>query len=149
MTDVLSSSAAGPLAASGDTAAETGSVRVILRAEGAAALVFCLAFYALIGASWGYFALLFWVPDLSMLGYLFGSRIGTMAYNAAHTSALPMLLGTVGFFFGIGALPTLALIWAAHIGFDRMVGFGLKYPRAFGYTHLGRIGDARQDPPVV
>jgi len=149
MTDVLSSSAAGPLAASGNTAAATGSVRVILRAEGAAALVFCLAFYALIGASWGYFALLFWVPDLSMLGYLFGPRIGTMAYNAAHTSALPMLLGTVGFFFGIGALPTLALIWAAHIGFDRMVGFGLKYPRAFGYTHLGRIGDARQDPPVV
>ena len=132
-----------------DPAAVTGSVRWILRAEGAASLLVCCAFYALTGFGWGYFALLFLVPDLSMLGYLRGPRAGAIAYNVAHTSALPMVVGAAGFVLGIGPIPPLALVWAAHIGFDRMLGYGLKYNRAFGYTHLGRIGAARQDPSRV
>ena len=132
-----------------DPAAVTGSVRWILRAEGAASLLVCCSFYALTGFGWGYFALLFLVPDLSMLGYLRGPRAGAIAYNIAHTSALPIVLGVTGFLLGIGPIPPLALIWAAHIGFDRMLGYGLKYNRAFGYTHLGRIGAARRDPSRV
>ena len=138
-----------PDPSAGDPAAVTGSVRWILRAEGAASLLVCCAFYALTGFGWGYFALLFLVPDLSMLGYLRGPRTGAIAYNVAHTSALPMVVGVTGFVLGIGPIPPLALIWAAHIGFDRMLGYGLKYNRAFGYTHLGRIGAARQDPSRV
>ena len=133
----------------GHPAAVTGSVRWILRAEGAASLLVCCAFYALTGFGWGYFALLFLLPDLSMLGYLRDPRTGAIAYNLAHTSALPMILGVGGFVLGIGPIPPLALIWAAHIGFDRMLGYGLKYNRAFGYTHLGRIGAARHDPSRV
>ncbi len=33
---------------------------------------------------------------------------------------------------------SLALVWFAHIGFDRMVGYGLKYPTDFFDTHLRR-----------
>jgi hypothetical protein len=34
----------------------------------------------------------------------------------------------------------IAMIWLAHIGFDRALGYGLKYASGFGFTHLGRIG---------
>jgi hypothetical protein len=134
------------VASSGEPAAVTGSVRWILRAEGAASMAVCCGFYALTEFGWGFFALLFLVPDLSMLFYLIGPRIGAVAYNAAHSTVGPMLLGLAGFVLGIGPLPPLALIWAGHIGFDRMLGFGLKYPQAFGYTHLGRIGAAARRP---
>jgi hypothetical protein len=30
----------------------------------------------------------------------------------------------------------LSLIWTAHIGFDRLLGFGLKYSNRFKDTHL-------------
>ncbi len=129
-------------ASSVEAAAATGSVRWILRAEGGVALVMCLGFYALTGFGWIPFALLFLVPDLSMLGYLAGPRIGARAYNAAHSTIGPLLLGSAGFMLGIAPLPPLSLIWAAHIGFDRLLGYGLKYPQGFGYTHLGRIGRA-------
>jgi hypothetical protein len=34
----------------------------------------------------------------------------------------------------------VAVIWANHIGVDRLLGFGLKFADGFGYTHLGRVG---------
>jgi hypothetical protein len=33
----------------------------------------------------------------------------------------------------------MALIWLAHIGMDRMLGYGLKYSGGFKDTHLGRL----------
>jgi hypothetical protein len=35
---------------------------------------------------------------------------------------------------------SIAMIWLAHIGFDRALGYGLKYAGGFGFTHLERIG---------
>ena len=40
----------------------------------------------------------------------------------------------------------LALIWSAHIGFDRALGYGLKYDTGFSFTHLGRIGKTAETP---
>ncbi len=37
---------------------------------------------------------------------------------------------------------SISLIWLAHIGIDRALGYGLKYADGFGFTHLGRIGKA-------
>lgn len=79
-------------------------------------------------------------PDLSMLGYLLGSRAGALTYNVAHTTVLPLALGVVGAFSGWPVVVALALIWLAHVGIDRMLGYGLKYPDRFGHTHLGSIG---------
>ena len=115
-------------------------VRVILRLEGAAAFATAAALYAHAGFSWPVFALLFLVPDLSMLGYLIGARTGAAVYNVAHTTALALPLALAGFLAGEPALLAVALIWIAHIGFDRALGYGLKYPSKFGDTHLGRIG---------
>ncbi len=71
---------------------------------------------------------------------MIGARAGAAAYNVAHTYALALLLAVAGFLAGEPALLAVPLIWVAHIGLDRALGFGLKYPSAFGDTHLGRVG---------
>ena len=114
--------------------AATGSVKTQLRLEGLAIAAVSAVLYARLGLGWGMFAALFLVPDVSFLGYLFGPRIGAAAYNVMHGLIGPALLALVP-----GALP-YALIWLAHIGFDRALGYGLKYPDAFAHTHLGLVG---------
>jgi hypothetical protein len=83
---------------------------------------------------------LFLAPDLSFLGYLAGPKAGAIAYNAAHSYIVPMALMTAGFGFAPPLVLAIAMIWLAHIGFDRALGYGLKYSAGFGFTHLGRIG---------
>ena len=111
---------------------------ILLRLEGAVMLGLSVLLYGLNGASWLLFVLLFLVPDLSMLGYLSGPRTGATSYNLFHTYVLPGLLAAFGILTGSPLLVSLALVWFAHIGFDRMVGFGLKYPTGFFDTHLHR-----------
>ena len=118
----------------------TGAVRIFLRIEAAGVFAGALALYALAGFSWPLIAVLFLAPDLGMLGYLAGPWVGAAAYNLAHTYAAPFVLAAGGYAFGGGPALALALIWIAHIGFDRMLGFGLKYPTRFGDTHLGPGG---------
>jgi hypothetical protein len=118
----------------------TGGVRIALRLEGFAAFGAAVAFYAHYGFAWWAFALLFLAPDLSMLGYLAGPRAGAAIYNLAHSGALALALTLLGFFGGAPAVAAVGLIWIAHIGCDRALGYGLKYETAFADTHLGHIG---------
>jgi hypothetical protein len=117
-----------------------GGVRLLLRIEGAGAFAAALALYAHGDFSWLLFAAFFLAPDLTMLAYLGGPRVGAVAYNAAHVYVLPLTLLVVGFVAGLPAAMAGALIWIAHIGFDRALGYGLKHATGFGDTHLGRIG---------
>ncbi len=118
----------------------TGGVRTILRLEGLFVLAAASAAYAKLGPGWGTFALFFLAPDISLLGYLWGPRTGAAAYNAAHAyiGAASCLLA--GALLSVPPLVAAGLIWCAHIGFDRALGYGLKYSTAFEFTHLGRIG---------
>jgi hypothetical protein len=75
-----------------------------------------------------------------MLAYLIGPQAGAAGYNLAHTYVLAMALTLAGFFGGMPVSAAGGLIWIAHIGFDRALGYGLKYPTGFGNTHLGRVG---------
>lgn len=119
----------------------TGSARMWLRIEGLVVLLAAILCYRQMGASWLLFVVLFLAPDLSMLGYLAGSRVGAAAYNVVHSYALPVTLLVVAVFTQHRTAVACALIWVAHIALDRTFGYGLKYPSAFGETHLGRIGD--------
>jgi uncharacterized protein DUF4260 len=83
---------------------------------------------------------LFLAPDLSFRAYLAGPKIGAWVYNAMHSIVIPMMMLTAGFGFAPPLVLSVALIWLAHIGFDRALGYGLKYSAGFGFTHLGRIG---------
>lgn len=113
----------------------------LLRLEALAALALAVTAYAMLGQSWVLFAALFLAPDLFMAGYLVSPRVGAWTYNAAHTYVMPALVAASGFVFGPVAFG-IAAIWVAHIGFDRMLGYGLKLGTGFRDTHLGRMGKA-------
>jgi hypothetical protein len=115
-----------------------GTVRAWLRLEALALLVLALAAYAHGGYGWGRFGWLLFLPDLSMLGYLLNPRVGAACYNAAHSTVGPIALFLASQL--IPAAAPLALIWLAHVGMDRALGYGLKYASSFGDTHLGRVG---------
>jgi hypothetical protein len=112
---------------------------VLLRLEGAALLAVALFLYARSGASWVVFALLLLVPDVGMTGYLRGDRVGAVLYDVFHTSVLPAGLAVIGVIAESSGAVAVALIWLAHIGMDRALGFGLKYPTGFRDTHLNRV----------
>jgi len=128
--------------------AATGGVRTLLKIEGLALFVVATLLYGQHGMSWWLFALLFLAPDLSFVGYLAGPRIGALIYNAAHTTLFPIALGVVGVVTSSPAARAMTLIWLAHIGIDRALGYGLKYEGGFGLTHLGRIGKNTQTREV-
>lgn len=113
--------------------------KILLHIEGGVVLVASLILYAYAGGSWLLFAILILAPDLSALGYLAGPRTGSYVYNVVHTYLLPAVLAFYGFLGSNPLALQLALIWIAHIGADRLVGFGLKYPSAFKDTHLDRV----------
>ena len=127
------------LASGGTRAFFLARPAALLRAEGMAMLLGSVLLYWLYGGSWWLFALLLLAPDASMLGYLAGPRFGAAAYNAFHFYPLPAVLAAFGLLGGSPLALSLALMWFAHIGMDRAIGYGLKYPTAFGDTHLGRV----------
>jgi hypothetical protein len=112
---------------------------VLLRLEGLAVLGGALALYFHAGYGWVLLVVLALAPDLAMVGYLAGNRVGAAAYNAAHTTVGPVVLAAIGVLDGIDAATQLSLIWLVHIGGDRLLGYGLKYPSAFKDTHLQRV----------
>lgn len=83
---------------------------------------------------------LFFAPDVSMLGYLLGTRVGALTYNLFHHRAVAIAVMTTGFFLHHDAVTAAGLLLLAHSAFDRMMGFGLKYTDSFKHTHLGWMG---------
>ncbi len=134
--------------------------RVWLRLEGAAVLVAATVAYVTNGGGWLLYLLLFFVPDVSFAAYALGPRVGATVYNLLHSYTLPLAVialaallrtaGSAGIDVALNvpfhgwldvtfAALFFPLIWLAHIGFDRMLGYGLKYPSGFKDTHLGRL----------
>ncbi|MEO8683794.1 MAG: DUF4260 domain-containing protein [Devosia sp.] len=120
------------------------NVITLQRLEGAVMLGASLVAYAWLGQSWLVFGALLLAPDLAMLFYLRSFRAGTLSYNLVHTYVGPALLALLGLLVGPWAFG-LAAIWTAHIGMDRMIGYGLKLSTGFTHTHLGLKGKARRD----
>ena len=111
-------------------------IRLILQAEGAVLAALAIWLYAGTEGGWLLFAVLILAPDLAMAGYLRGPALGAHLYNAAHTTLGPAILFAVGWLAGWEWTLPVALIWAAHIGIDRAIGYGLKDVTAFKRTHL-------------
>jgi len=114
-------------------------ISILLRLEGAVLLLLGVLGYALTHDGWLPFVVLILAPDLSMLGYAAGPRWGSVAYNAVHTITLPAVVVA----YGLGVAAPLAVsiggVWIAHIGLDRLIGYGLKYASGFQDTHLNRV----------
>jgi hypothetical protein len=123
----------------------TSSIGLLLRLEGLVVAVATAVLYAHNGMNWWLFAALWFVPDLSMLGYLGRPCRAARIYNAFHTYFGPGVLLLSAWLLHAYPLFPVALVWANHIGVDRLLGFGLKYGNGFGWTHLGLIGAAKRD----
>lgn len=110
--------------------------RRLLQVEGLAGFGLALGLYFSLGGPVWLLVVLALAPDLSMVGYLRGPRVGSWTYNAVHTYTLPVALGGIGYWLGGSLAIELAAIWAAHIGADRSLGYGLKFESGFNDTHL-------------
>ncbi|MCU1401252.1 MAG: hypothetical protein JWN62_4361 [Acidimicrobiales bacterium] len=117
-----------------------GASRLWLRLEGATLFVGMLIAFATTGRSWWLVATVVLLPDLFMVGYLRGSRLGAVLYNVGHATVVPAALVGVGRWQHWPWLVGIAVVWLAHIGLDRLMGYGLKYGDHFQHTHLGWIG---------
>jgi hypothetical protein len=112
---------------------------MLLHLEGLAVLVGSLVLYFHEGWSWITLVVLLMAPDLAALGYLVNNRVGAITYDVIHTYSLPLALLVVGILADEPTAQQIAAIWFAHIGGDRMLGYGLKYASGFKDTHLQRV----------
>lgn len=113
--------------------------RLLLHMEGFAVLSGAVALYAYHGYSWLAFGVLLLAPDVALAVYALNASAGTVLYNLLHSYTLPLLLAVLSVVLGAEGGLQVALIWSAHIGMDRMLGYGLKYPTGFNDTHLSRV----------
>ena len=118
----------------------------LLKLEGLAVFLLALVIYWQQSFGWTLFWSTVLLPDLALLGYLVNARVGATAYNFTHSKVLPSALAVVAIVTGNALFSALALIWFVHIGVDRMLGYGLKYPEGFKVTHLGTIGQMGGEP---
>jgi hypothetical protein len=110
-------------------------------------LLAALSFYLFLALDyvWWWFLILFLAPDLSMLGYLFGPKVGAWTYNLAHHKGIAIALFVIGGNLQLQWLQLVGVIILGHSSLDRVLGYGLKYTDAFQHTHLGMIGRASAD----
>lgn len=114
------------------------TVRLWLHVEGAAALIAGAALYHAVGGDWLWLIPLLLVPDISIAGYLAGPAIGSFVYNLVHNWAVALALVGIGIWLGSAGLEMVGAVLGAHVGMDRLAGFGLKHTSDFRDTHLQR-----------
>lgn len=111
----------------------------LLKLEEAAELVVAVVIFSKLPFAWWWLPALFLVPDLSMLLYLVSARAGAAAYNFVHHKALAIGVLLLGWWLGQPLLLLAGSVLLFHTAFDRLLGYGLKYPSHFQHTHLGTI----------
>ena len=122
-----------------NTQTQVSYQRIMLHIEGLAVFLSSIALYWYIGANGWMFILLLLVPDLVFLIYMMDKALGMKAYNLVHTYIVPIVLTVLSLLTGWQLGIALGLIWTAHIGMDRLVGYGLKYSAEGKDTHLTRL----------
>jgi hypothetical protein len=123
-----------------------GRPRHWLRLEAAVLLAGALIAYATTRQHWWLVPVVVLLPDLSMMGYVRGTRVGAIVYNVAHATPAPALVIGLGWWQHRPLILGLGLVWLAHIALDRLMGYGLKYDDHFQHTHLGMLGGAGGNP---
>ncbi len=124
-------------------------MKSLLKLEELAELLLAGFVFAHLPVAWWVLPATFLLPDLSMLGYLAGPRVGAASYNLAHHKATAIVVGAAGWVLGQPGLLLAGVVLLFHSAFDRLLGYGLKYATGFGDTHLGRVGQAAATSPAV
>lgn len=113
----------------------------ILKTEEIGMMLAPLVLIPFLGISlpWWIYPILFFAPDLGILGYLGGNKTGAVVYNLFHHKGLATAIGITGWLLQDNYLLLAGLILFSHASFDRVFGFGLKYTEGFKHTHLGMM----------
>jgi hypothetical protein len=116
-------------------------MKSILKVEEAAMTalgIYFLTRYNL-GLPFWIWAVIFFSPDISMLGYLVNTKIGAFSYNLFHHKGIAIVLAFAGYYLQNDLLTAIGILLFAHASFDRIWGYGLKYADSFKNTHLGSL----------
>ncbi len=112
----------------------------LLKLEEVALMGLGVFMFGLLGYRWWLLAALLLLPDIAMLGYLAGPKIGAYCYNFTHHRGIAILLYFLGIQFMWPLVQLMGTILFIHIAMDRIFGYGLKFEKGFKFTHLGEIG---------
>ena len=115
-------------------------MKTVIKLEELGLFLFGVFLFSQMNFAWWWFLVLILAPDLSMIGYAFGTKVGAFLYNFFHHRAIVVLCYMLGFYFGIDWLELSGIILFSHSSMDRLFGYGLKYESGFKFTHLGEIG---------
>jgi len=116
-------------------------MNTILKLEEAAMTamgIYLLSIYNLHLSFW-LWAILFFSPDIGMLGYLVNTKVGAVVYNLFHHKGIAIILAATGYYLHNDVLTSIGILLFAHASFDRIMGYGLKYEDSFKNTHLGSL----------
>lgn len=116
-----------------------GRPKLFLQLEGGVLFGASLFLFNSTHQHWWLVPALLFLPDIFMLGYARSTKVGALFYNMGHTYLLPACLTLFGLQGHRPFLLASGLIWLAHIGMDRVLGYGLKYDDDFKHTHLGNL----------
>lgn len=114
-----------------------------LRLEEAAKFILSYYLSIQLGFSWWVFLAWLLVPDVSMIGYVFNTKVGAALYNLAHHQGLAVTIWLAGFLLGNLNLQFSGILLFGHSSMDRVFGYGLKFEDNFKHTHLGWIGGSK------
>lgn len=115
-------------------------MRTLVRTEELVLFLWAIFLFAQLPYAWWWFPALLLLPDLGMLGYLAGNRIGAWTYNLAHHRGIAIGIYLLGVYLSVPLWQLAGIILFAHSTMDRVMGYGLKYEKGFKYTHLGELG---------
>lgn len=115
-------------------------MKTILKLEELAMLAICIYALYVFNVPWWCYVLLLLGPDISMVGYTAGDKVGAVMYNLFHHKGIAIVLFFIGLLIPDQAVQVAGIILFGHSSMDRMFGYGLKFNDGFGHTHLGRIG---------
>lgn len=115
-------------------------MKTVLKLEEVAMLTLGVYLFSLLNYEWWWFLVLLLAPDVGMLGYLFGNKVGAICYNSCHHKGIAILIYLLGVYLTQPLFQLAGIILFSHAAFDRVFGYGLKYDKGFKFTHLGEIG---------
>jgi hypothetical protein len=116
-------------------------MKTVLKLEEAMMFVLGIYLFGTLDYAWWWFLVLILTPDIGIVGYLFGNKIGALSYNLFHHKGIAILVYLAGAYFSIPLCQLIGIILFSHASLDRMLGYGLKYEKGFKFTHLGEIGN--------
>ena len=112
----------------------------ILKLEEVAMFILGIYLFNLLSYEWWWFLVLILAPDIGMIGYVFGNKIGAPVYNIFHHKGIAILIYIAGNYLSQPLLQLVGIVLFSHSAMDRILGYGLKYNKGFKFTHLGEIG---------